>query len=270
VWTTVEGERVHGVVVGDGPRGVILVHGLVAEHREMGALPAALARRGLAVLAIDLRCHGKSEGRPRGFVTRERVLADLEAWKRALVGRGVELAAIGGHSLGAAMTLWCAPRLGVAAWFGVAVPSTITGELSGAEIKAYRLGGALHRALSTVGLRGAAVPYKVRPEDILDDREAISRMKRDRIVQTKVPLANVAHLLALDAVAWASECKCPGLVAACTNDRVVTHEHTREVYLAYAGPKAWRDIPGAHSCFFDEGGDKAASVVADWLEATLS
>ena len=77
-------------------------------------------------------------------------------------------------------------------------------------------------------------------------------------------------LLALDAVAWASECKCPGLVAACANDRVVTQEHTRQVYLAYAGPKTWRDIPAAHSCFFDAGGDKAAAIVADWLEAALS
>ena len=59
-----EGHRLAYTIHGDGPRTVVLVHGLLLSQKMHGPLAKALAERGHRVVTLDLLGHGKS-ARPR-------------------------------------------------------------------------------------------------------------------------------------------------------------------------------------------------------------
>lgn len=269
VTLTIDGDQVHGTRYGDGDPGVLLVHGLASQSRELGALPTVLADHGYTVLAIDLRGHGQSQG-PRGVLTVQGVLEDLTAWTDHLADQGATDVIVGGHSLGGAWAMLAAARLDPAAVFAACTPSTIQAELSRIERAAYRVGGVAHRLANTLGYGELAVPYTVGPEDVLDTEAAIERMTADGLIQETVPLANVETLLDLDATRWARQASCPGLIAAARDDRVVDRANTRRLFEAYGGPKTWLDLDGPHACFYDHTGKACAQGVATWLDGVIA
>ena len=83
---------------------VLLVHGLTAHSRAWAAVGPALAARGHAVLAPDLRGRGRSDKPPQGYGV-ARHAADLLALCNGLGLGTVDLV---GHALGAAIALYLA------------------------------------------------------------------------------------------------------------------------------------------------------------------
>lgn len=266
---TIGPHTAHAQRHGTGDQGVIVLHGLASEARELGPLPGRIAEAGFTVLAPDLRGHGASQG-PRGRLSIRGVLEDLMAWQDHLEDAGIEPVAVGGHSLGGCWAMLAAAELAPRAVFAACSPASITDELGRLETMAYRLGGAVHALASRLGLDGLSVPYRVGPDEVLDAPEAIDRMEEAGMIQPTIPLANVETLLELDATGWAAEATCPGLIGAARNDRVVGRHTTRRLYEAYGGPKDWVELPGPHSCFLDRQGAACAETIAEWLSGVLA
>src|SRR3954454_12002078 len=100
---THEGHRLAYTEYGEGPRTVVLVHGLLLSQRMHATLAEALAERGNRVITLDLLGHGVSD-RP----------ADMVRYSMSEFGREVialldhlriEEAVVMGTSLGANVTL---------------------------------------------------------------------------------------------------------------------------------------------------------------------
>lgn len=247
---------------------MLLLHGLASDARELGHLPEAIADQGFSVLALDLRGHGASEGL-RGLVTRNRVLAELTAWRYHLSERGVRLAAVGGHSLGGTWALSSASLLPVRAAFAVAPPATLTAEINAFELAGYRLGQGIHALASRLGRSDLRVPYKYKPRHIHDDPATIEAMEREGFLVSTLPMALAESALAIDATRWVGEAKVPALIAICKRDRVVSHENSQRLYDAYGGPKTWLELDAPHSAFFGVPGIGPSQQVAAWLGGTL-
>jgi pimeloyl-ACP methyl ester carboxylesterase len=103
-----EGQRIAYTEYGEGPRAVILVHGLLLNQRMHAPLAAELAQRGNRVITIDLLGHGKSS-RPTEMwrysmsFFAEQVVALMDHLE-------LDEAVVGGTSLGANATLEVASR----------------------------------------------------------------------------------------------------------------------------------------------------------------
>lgn len=103
-----DGHRLVYDMYGDGPRVVVLLHGLLLSRRMQAPVAEALADRGFRVVCLDLLGHGESD-RP----------LDMWRYSMALFGEqtialldhlGVERAVVGGTSLGANAALEAAVR----------------------------------------------------------------------------------------------------------------------------------------------------------------
>ncbi|HEX6945313.1 MAG TPA: alpha/beta hydrolase [Casimicrobiaceae bacterium] len=100
---THEGHRLAYTEYGEGPRTVVLVHGLLLSQRMQTPLAEALAARGNRVITLDVLGHGKSD-RPR----------DMSQYSMTFFGEqvvglldhlGIDEAVIAGTSLGANVAL---------------------------------------------------------------------------------------------------------------------------------------------------------------------
>lgn len=88
---------------------VVMVHGAMNDHSVWIQQSRYLAHHGMAVLAVDLPAHGRSEGPPVGI----EAAAD---WLVALLdAAGVVDVALVGHSMGSLVALEAAARLGARA-----------------------------------------------------------------------------------------------------------------------------------------------------------
>ena len=108
-FASADGTSLDGVLVGDGPAGVVLIH----EYPDdlCGSWPVAdyLAKRGLRAFAIDLRCFGLSDC-PGGDAS-GRVIDDVAAAVAELRRRGVRAVALIGSSMGGAAVLIAGTRV---------------------------------------------------------------------------------------------------------------------------------------------------------------
>src|SRR6476661_11261519 len=98
-----EGHQLAYTEYGEGPRAVVLVHGLLLSQRMQAPLARALAERGNRVITLDVLGHGRSE-RPR----------DMGRYSMTFFGEqvvglldhlGLDQAVVAGTSLGANVTL---------------------------------------------------------------------------------------------------------------------------------------------------------------------
>lgn len=98
-----EGHRIAYTEHGDGPRTVVLIHGLLFSQRLHERLAAELAQRGHRAVTVDLLGHGGSD-RPEEWQE-----YSMQSFARQVVGLldhlDSETAVVGGMSLGANVTL---------------------------------------------------------------------------------------------------------------------------------------------------------------------
>src|SRR5690242_18910532 len=103
-----DGHRLAYTVYGEGPRVVVLLHGLLLSQRMHERLARQLATRGNRVVTLDLLGHGSSD-RPRDMWHYSMALF-AEQVLDLLDHLGVDEAVVGGTSLGANVTLEVALR----------------------------------------------------------------------------------------------------------------------------------------------------------------
>ena len=104
---TEDGETLSAMVIGDGPTGVVVVHGANASRANWYDAGGTIAASGgLTVVMIDLRGYGASTGERRTHLD-----LDIEAAARWVAHRpGVERVAYAGSSMGATAVLAVAAR----------------------------------------------------------------------------------------------------------------------------------------------------------------
>lgn len=88
-------------------KGVILIHMMNQNKDDMKSLADFLNKNGYSTIAIDLRGHGKSDGRWQDFSEEDfqNMRYDLKAAKNFLVQKGVNRISIVGASIGANLAL---------------------------------------------------------------------------------------------------------------------------------------------------------------------
>ncbi|HZU82868.1 MAG TPA: alpha/beta hydrolase [Polyangiaceae bacterium] len=220
--------------------------GLVHGYGEYGAryerVMDAWAERGIASFALDLRGHGRAEGR-RGYCRRfEDYIDDVAELERLTQSstRGVPMFLFG-HSFGGL----------VAASFAAARPGPWRGLMLSAPLLAIamdvpplkRLAGKLaSRLLPTL-----ALPNGIRSEDITHDAELARAYEKDPLVfhiATARWFSEVgrAQRRAFDR---ASSLRIPLYVVMGTEDRIASYERARALFdAAGAIDKTWDSRPG--------------------------
>lgn len=250
----VDGDLVRGVLhepPGTKRRHVPLVlatHGLASSRTEWYGLPARLAEAGYAVLTIDFRGHGESEGE-RGIQSLARATADMNGAVEAVrneYGVDADRLALLGHSMGATLALGAAPALNPKCVIALAPMRRARDEMSLPEFVGYNAARLVHAPLRLVHKRGLRVPYKVDYRRLYEDPGAVQRAKRDRFLQRTIPVKNYHSIVhELDGELFASHVKAPTLVVLASHDRVVQNASSRAVYEALAGPKEMAVLNGS-------------------------
>jgi len=120
--------QLHGVIYlpkGEGRfPGTVMCHGMASDYRSMRPCAQQLVRKGIAVLAIDLRGHGKSSGTLDGNIGKD-VVAAYSILKNHEKIDGERIGLVG-HSMGALACLYAATVVnGAKAIVLLSVPSEI-------------------------------------------------------------------------------------------------------------------------------------------------
>ena len=245
---------------------VAVVHG-VAEHSGRYAFLAERAnQRGLGVVSVDLRGHGRSPGE-RSYVERfDDYLLDVDA----LLEKTQELAAgrpvfLMGHSMGGAIALrWLAQR-------GQPVAGLI---LSSAALK---IGGDVPRLLVALAsflsrwlphLRGT----RIDPAVISRDAAAVAAYVNDPLVSLQaLPARTGAELLQAMAAnrAAAPGLKWPVYLFHGEADRLTDPAGSRVIFDLWGGPdRTLRLWPGSrHETFNDLDREAVVAELLDWVLA---
>lgn len=245
---------------------VVLGHGLSSSSVEFYDFPGKLAQAGYAVLTLDYRGHGASDG-PRGYLTKERVEEDVLGGIQAMTTEyniDTSRIALLGHSTGAPLLLHAAPRVpGLRAFVGLAPIARLRYEMNVFEFAGYNLMRLLHLVFPRL-----RVPYKVRYERLYVSKGSVARARKDDFLQHTLPVADYRPLVKeLDGEAAAWLVHQPSLVCVAEFDLIVKKSSSRRVFDALPGPKKLVEVPkSGHSMCGDERSDFVATHVIEWLD----
>ncbi|MBM3267378.1 MAG: alpha/beta fold hydrolase [Candidatus Sericytochromatia bacterium] len=257
--------------------GAVLAHGFASRADEFGALPAALAARGVATLAFDFRGHGASGGE-RSYNTGPGQDADLARAVRALCSQSAAAAAnlfLVGHSVGTApvLRLLADPERQFAGGVLLA-PVAIPGDAVSPGMRlfyeaAYAVARQVH-GLTGIHLH---VPYQFDYPDLFADPDAARRAAEQGFLQRTVSLLNLPYLTKeINNVSVAARVAVPALVVVGSEDRVIPNVHSRAVFEALGSEdKEWVRVVGAgHSFLGDRGAAEACGTIVDWIAARIA
>ncbi|MBK8761554.1 MAG: alpha/beta hydrolase [Sulfuritalea sp.] len=269
--TAADGTRLHGQGWMPEPAWgvIVIVHG-IAEHGGRYAWLADRANaRGIGVLTVDLRGHGRSPGE-RSYVERfDDYLLDVDAlWARArelAAGRPLFLM---GHSMGGAIALrWAAQRRQAMA--GLILSSA-----------ALKIGGDVPRLLVALApLLSRWLPHlrgtKLDPALISRDPAQVAAYVNDPLVSLKAPPARTgAELLAAMEAnrAAAAGLDLPVYLFHGDADRLTDPQGSREIHAAWGGAdKTLRLWPGSrHETLNDLDREAVVADLLGWVQAHAS
>lgn len=252
------------------PRAIVaLVHG-IAEHSGRYAFLAERAnQRGLGVVSVDLRGHGRSPGE-RSYVERfDDYLLDVDA----LLAKARELAGdrpvfLMGHSMGGAIALrWLAVRgPGLAGVAGVILSSA-----------ALKIGGDVPRLLVALApLLSRWLPHlrgkRFDPAVISRDAAAVAAYVNDPLVSLEAPPARTgAELLRVMEAnrAAAAGLALPVYLFHGDADRLTDPVGSRDIHERWGGTdKTLRLWPGSlHETLNDQDREAVAAELLEWVLA---
>lgn len=252
---------------------VMLAHGLSSSSVEWYDFPQKIARGGYAVLALDFRGHGESDGE-RGVQSVARARADLAAALEAMRREyhiDLDRVALLGHSLGGALVLCAAPSLPVRCVIALAPVRRLRDELNPFEFVGYNLLRWVNAPLRLLYRPGLRVPYKVDYNNLYADPDAVERARRDAFLQPTIPIKNYRALVArLNSERCARKLRLPALVMVAEWDVLVGKYNSRRVYEALAGPKKFVEVPrSGHSMAGDASSDFVAAHCREFLDQHL-
>jgi alpha-beta hydrolase superfamily lysophospholipase len=169
---------------------LLLVHGLHDHAQRHTALAAALQAEGVAVLALDLRGHGRSGGRPQRIDSLAQALDDIDRAAVVLRERhpGLPLL-LHGHSFGGTLAAH-AVRQNPSRWAGLVLSSAALQRPAGVSSKAAAVIGRLGDWAPALGLEALQAERMVR------EPQAQVQLRHDPLLQAgKLPARTVATLL---------------------------------------------------------------------------
>lgn len=248
---------------------VLLVHGFAEHSGRYGALGAALAAAGYAVVALDHQGHGRSEG-CRGHVERfAHYVDDVAQIARRRCAPDLPLF-LCGHSMGAQVCIHAAASGRVANLRGVALSApAVEPDPEMATPLLVFLARKLSNALPKLQLDPLPSKYLSR------DATVIEQYLNDPLVYTGGVRARFGAEM-LDAMAACfdlakRECRgVPLLLLHGTGDRVIDPGGSTRLCDAWAGPTQLELLPGEfHEIFNEPGRERAYGLLVDWLGATL-
>ena len=249
------------------PRAVVaLVHGIAEHSGRYGFLAGRANERGVGLVSLDLRGHGRSPGE-RSWVKRfDDYLLDVDA----LLAKAHELAAgrpvfLMGHSMGGAIALrWLAQRRQPVA--GLILSSA-----------ALRIGGDVPRLLVALApLLSRWLPHlrgkRIDPAVISRDAAAVAAYVADPLVSLQAPPARTgAELLRVMAAnhAAAAGLAVPVYLFHGDADRLTDPAGSREIFDLWGGPdRTLRLWPGSrHETLNDLEREAVAAELLDWVLA---
>lgn len=247
----------------DGPPAavVLLLHGATEHGGRYGVLAEALAARGYAAYALDLRGHGRSDGQ-RFWVDRfDEHVADLDRLAEDAAAQHAGSAMfIFGHSMGGTVALLCA-GLRQPAWRGLILSAPGFGARSGP----YPVLGGLSRLCDHLCPRLGTL--RVRGTRISRHRQVVAEFEEDPLVyhgRIRVHMGAELFRAVRRAEQAAAGVRVPLLVLHGTDDRLVSvAESRRLVAIAPSTDKTLRLYEGLGHNLLHE--PDHAHVLADIL-----
>jgi len=242
-----------------------VMHGLGEHSRRYERFAMGMARHGFATFAVDLRGHGKSEGR-RGHVDSwNQWTEDVAAFVAHVEGlAGGEVVPVG-HSFGGAALLSTvlAGMLPQTRRFVVSSPAL---KLK-AAVPGWKI--ALGKATAAV-LPRLTLDNEVDPKTLSKIPEVVEAYRTDPLVHGKISSRLYAE--------WGSACKrildgageikVPFLIVAGTDDRLIDPAGSEELHHRSESMSVLRLFEGRyHEPFNDVDSEEVFAVIADWLSA---
>lgn len=246
---------------------IVLVHGLSDHSGRFERLAGALNAAGLSTWALDLRGHGRTDGR-RGVVhSFTEFLDDIDAVREAARTRRTASEFVLGHSMGG---------LAVLRYIQTHIADPPSGAVVVAPFTAVRMTIPRWKRLLGVAadrvLPGLALADGIREEDLFRLDEEVVRRRRDPLVHHRIS-ARLWGEMVRNAGSLADEVfpDVPVLFQIPGDDRVVSSSITEALIrgrFPHADTRRYDDA--FHDLYSDPMGDQAIADAVRWIETTMN
>ena len=247
---------------------LLAVHGLGDHSGRFEAVAAAAVERGLDFYALDLRGHGRSQGRRGHAAALDRLLQDVDRFRRrARAETSAKPTILLGHSLGGLVVGRYVQEFGFPGLYGAVLVAPFLEVALKPPAWKLRLGGIADRILPALTLGN-----EIAVDDQFRDVAERQRWLADPLVHDRIS-ARLFNEMQRNARLFRSrvdQMRTPFLVLVPGDDRIVSASATVECTKRFGGPVDVRDYPGAfHALLQDPSTDRVIADISDWIEARL-
>lgn len=250
------------------PRGAVcLIHGLGEHGGRYTHVAEALNRSGLAVIALDLRGHGKSEGKRGHSPNYDLLLSDIGRLVQYTATRFPDIPKfLYGHSLGGNLVLHYAlkkkPRLS-----GIVV----TAPLFRLAFDPPHWQQLLLKMLNRMNIR-IGMPSRINPADLSRDQAVVDAYTADPL--NHATITPVLAVEMIEAGLWnlkqAARLSCPTLLIHGDADRITSCEASREFARQAGDPCTLKIWPGLyHEPHHEPEKEQVLETILAWLNQQL-
>lgn len=244
-----------------------VVHGLGEHSRRYERFAMGMARHGFATFAVDLRGHGKSDGR-RGHVNSwSRWTDDVEAFVSRIESITETEVVPLGHSFGgtALLSTFLAGKLPNSRRFIVSSPALrLKLVVPGWKVA---FGKAASRIVPTLTLGN-----DVDVGTLSRIPEVVEAYRTDPLVHSKISVRLGSEWIQASKriLEHGGEIKAPFLILAGTDDRLIDPAGSQELHRLTASVSELKLLEGRyHEPFNDLDSEEVFAVIADWLSRTI-
>jgi len=241
---------------------VILVHGLGEHSGRFERVAAALSASGCSTWALDLRGHGRTDGR-RGVIHRfAELLDDLDAVRTVALERGPAVQFFLGHSMGGLVVLRYAQTRTTDRPAGTVAVAPFTGARMNVPGWKRALGVVADRALP-----GLALDSGVREVDVYRTDAERKRHEQDPLVHHRISARLWSEMQRnVDSVADGDVGGMPVLFQIPGDDRIVDSAATDALIRGRFPDADVRVYEEAyHDLYYDPVGNRAVEDAVEWI-----
>lgn len=253
----------------DDPAGRILaVHGLGEHSGRLDRLAECASGLRMDYQALDLRGHGRSDGRRGHARTIDLLLEDLDRFRRSADAGRPSLPTVWlGHSLGALLVGRYVQEFGFPGLAGAVLVAPFVRVALQPPAWKVRLGAVADRILPTLTLDN-----EIRADMLFRTPDEARAWREDPLVHQRISarLWGEMQRHAAVLVRRASQSRTPMLIQIAGDDRVVSVEAGRDFVSRLGGKVRVREYDGAfHDLYHDPASDEALADLAEWLRGVV-